>query len=373
MVLLENFNPHHSVYRVLGKSLLACKEHFTLVAVAWPGYVKALPDDFFDVTITLSGTGDDYCLDEVVEAARQYRPDAVYYPSLGMAPWTIYYSNVRLAPVQFCAIGHGASSQATEVDYFLIEADIAGDPLTYSEKLVRLPPGAMPFYPPSWVEYRPRAAVVPPNTVHIVCCASFIKLNWRFLALCRRLDQRYRAGEQTLNVKFSFFVGAASEGLEGEVCRRLILDYLPDAVVHFHQPFQIYLDKLAEMDISLSPFPFGGMNGVMDSARLGVVGVCMEGPQVHEAFDGGMWRRMGMPEWLIAHDEAEYESAVIRLIEHPEERLELGKTLVQGETWKTFFDGDASVFSEHLLRLVEGDETLVAETSAGYKNDAPAE
>ena len=131
LIILEHFNQLHAVYRVLGKSMQACKEHFTLVSVAWPDYVKDLPKDFFDIEITLSGTGENYCLDELFGIVNQYRPVAVYYPSIGMKPWTIYFSNVRLAPVQFTAVGHGASSFATEIDYFLIEEDIAGDPDTY--------------------------------------------------------------------------------------------------------------------------------------------------------------------------------------------------------------------------------------------------
>jgi hypothetical protein len=353
LVILELFTPQHPAYRVLGKSLLACKAAFTLVAVSWPGSTGKFPDDFFDFHHTLSGTQPDYCAEELIALARQYAPVAIYYPSLGMAPWTIYYSNLRLAPVQFCAIGHGASSYAMEIDYFLIEGDYAGDAATYSEKLVKLPPGATPFYSPEGVEYRPHNAPTSASQgpLNIACCGSFMKINWRFLELCKRLDGRQREQSGHRPLAFHFFLGGSGPGLNGEVYRKLIRTYLPEAAIHFTQSFQSYLDKLAEMDISLSPFPFGGMNGVMDCARLGVVSVCMEGPQVHEAFDAGMWRRMGMPEWLIGSSEDEYEAAAVRIIENPALLRELNRTLVEGGKWGGFFNGDPSVFVEEIERL----------------------
>ena len=53
-------------------------------------------------------------------------------------------------------------------------------------------------------------------------------------------------------------------------------------------------------DLFLNPFPYGNMNGIADMASVGLAGVCRTGPQVHEHIDGGLFRRMGLPEWLIA-------------------------------------------------------------------------
>lgn len=361
LIILEHFNQLHAVYRVLGKSMQACKEHFTLVSVAWPDYVKDLPKDFFDIEITLSGTGENYCLDELFGIVNQYRPVAVYYPSIGMKPWTIYFSNVRLAPVQFVAVGHGASSFATEIDYFLIEEDIAGDPDTYSEKLIRLPIGSMPFYYPIGIEYHPRnlldSTSLNQDAIQIACCSSFMKLNTHLLHLCQRLDQKYRSRPNGKSVVFNFFLQIYSIGIDVEIYRQLILRYLPNAIIHTGLSFQSYLDKLALMDISLSPFPFGGMNGIIDCATLGVVGVCMQGAQVHEAFDAGMMRRMSMPDWLIANNAQQYESAVCRLIDNDAERLAIRGDLIRNKNYQSFFNGDASVFANYVRQMILGDIT----------------
>ena len=355
LVVLEHFHPQHSVYRVLGLSLQACKEHFTLVAVGWPGYVKQLPKDFFDIEITLSGTGANYCLDELFGIVSRYKPVAVYYPSIGMSPWSIYYSNTRLAPVQFTAVGHGASSFATEIDYFLIEEDIAGDRNTYSEKLIRLPIGSMPFYPPVGIEYHPRkfsySSTADQETIQIVCCSTTIKLNVHLLQICQRLEQKYRAESTGKSIAFTFLLQIYSGGIDFEIYRQLILRYLPNAMIYVDLPFQVYLDKLALMDIALSPFPYGNMNGLIDCATLGVISVCMEGPQVHEAIDGGMMRRMGMPEWLITKNEVDYEAAVCRLIEEKSERITIRENLIWNKSYQCFFNGDPSIFAKQVKEM----------------------
>ncbi len=350
LVVLEMFNEVHSVYRALGKSLRALKQNYTLVAVAWPGYVT-IDAGFFDELILLSAAADSFCAQEMLDIAAAYKPVAVYYPALGMTPWAIYHSNMRLAPVQFAAIGHGASSFATEIDYFLIENDIAGDTKTYSEQVVALKPGTMPFYPPSKINYpkrvRPTQA---PEVLNIVCSTSSMKLNFKLLQICKNVAEKYKHATQ--KVAFHFFVMAQGQGLTAQSYQKLILSYLPGATIHLEKGFQSYANELAHMHISVSTFPFAGMNTIIDFAKSGIPGVRMDGPEVHEAFDPGMWRRMGMPEWAIANDEAAYEAVLCRLIDNPDLWQTMGEQLQQEERWRVFFNGDAMKFTMAVDQMI---------------------
>ena len=350
LVNLEFLNTTHSVYRVLGKSLLALKQNYILVGVAWPGYVH-IDDDFFDDFITLSAAGDLYCAQEIMDIAAAYQPVAVYYPALGMSPWAIYHSNMRLAPLQFAAIGHGASSFATEIDYFVIESDIAGDHSTYSEKVIALKPGAMPFYPPIDIHYPRRDNHWADDAVlNIVCSASSMKLNYKLLQICQNVAKKY--ADSTHQIDFHFFVATYGEGMSAQSYRKLIASYLPDATIHLSKSFQDYVNALSEMHISVSTFPYSGMNTVIDYAMLGIPGIRMQGPQVHEMIEAGMWRRMGMPEWTIVNDEQAYEAALCRLIETPGLRQTLGQQLQHEERWRVFFDGDATQFVDAVDAMI---------------------
>lgn len=342
LVMLEMLNEVHAVYRVLGKSLLALKQNYTLVAVAWPGYVN-VPAGFFDELITLSAMGDNFCAQEVIDIAAAYKPAAVYFPSLGMTPWAIYHSNMRLAPVQFTAVGHGASSFATEIDYFLIESDIAGDASTYSEKVIALKPGDMPFYPPTQIRYPKRVHTFQkPEVLKITCSTSSMKLNYKLLQICQNVAEKYSNTSQ--KIEFHFFVMSHGTGMSAQSYKKLILSYLPAATIHLTKDFQSYVNELAAMHISVSPFPYSGMNTVIDYAMLGIPGIRMQGPQVHEMIEAGMWRRMGMPQWTIVDDEVTYEAALCRMIDNPALWQTLSAQLQNEERWKVFFNGDAMKF-----------------------------
>lgn len=360
LVVLEMFNEAHAVYRVLGKSLRALKQNYTLVAVAWPGYVR-VSDGFFDDIITLSAAGDNFCLQEMLDIAAAYKPVAVYYPSLGMTPWAINHSNVRLALVQFTAVGHGASSFATEIDYFLIESDIAGDASTYSEKVIALKPGAMPFYPPSKINYPKRnRSFLKPEVLNIVCSASSMKLNYKLLEICQNIERKYKNSPH--EIAFHYFVMSHGTGMSAQSYKKLIQSYLPEATIHLAKDFQSYVNELSHMHLSVSPFPYSGMNTVIDYAMLGIPGIRMQGPQVHEMIEAGMWRRMGMPEWTIVDNEAAYEAALCRLIESPGLWQTLSHQLQHEERWKVFFNGDA-------MQFVMAVDQLIAEHGSGRRAD----
>ena len=50
---------------------------------------------------------------------------------------------------------------------------------------------------------------------------------------------------------------------------------------------------------------------------LGLVGVCKTGAEVHEHIDEGLFKRLGLPEWLIANTVDEYVERAIRFSRKP--------------------------------------------------------
>ena len=114
------------------------------------------------------------------------------------------------------------------------------------------------------------------------------------------------------------------------------------------------------MHISVSPFPYSGMNTVIDYAMLGIPGIRMQGPQVHEMIEAGMWRRMGMPAWTIVDDEAAYEAALCRMVDDPEIWQTLGQQLQGEERWKIFFNGDAMKFVMAVDQMIAAHKPRVA-------------
>ena len=68
-------------------------------------------------------------------------PDVIYYPDIGMEPWSYYLGFSRIATRQYVGWGHADTTGLPEIDGFLTTADF--DPADadryYSEPLLRLP------------------------------------------------------------------------------------------------------------------------------------------------------------------------------------------------------------------------------------------
>ena len=117
-----------------------------------------------------------------------------------------------------------------------------------------------------------------------------------------------------------------------------------DALLGMLQPFadaHVARDLLNACDLSLSPFPFGGLHSVVDSLRQGLPVVAMEGRDLHGRTDSMLLRRLGMPEWLIAQDEESYVAAALRVIDDDQTRLALSRQALALDIDRTLF-GDAT-------------------------------
>lgn len=351
LVVLEWFSGAHSIYRTHSRTLEAAREHFELWAVGYASNVDELGRKVFDRFIELK-TPDDLlaCVRQVRSLAEQARPQVLYMPSVGMFPLTLFVANLRLAPLQVAALGHPATTGSRHVDYISVEEDFVGDPACFSERLLLLPSDGQP-YRPSAIEVRlgARERLDSPE-VAIAVAATTMKLNPKFLQACQQIVERSRE-RHGRRVRLHFLIGQA-QGLLYPQLQRLIRRYVPDAVVHPHQPYAQYLDTFDRCDLFLSPFPFGNTNGIIDAFTLGLPGVCKTGPEVFEHIDEGLFRRAGLPGWTIAATVEQYIEAAVRMVSEPTQRGALYAHLGSGKPLQRLFEGRPEIFAEHLLALL---------------------
>jgi hypothetical protein len=344
MVVLEWFSQTHSIYRTHSRAVAGLRERFHVVGMGADAQVDAAGRAVFDEFLPLAG-GLAATLKAVRAQAARRQPIIVFYPSIGMFPSTIYLANMRLAPIQVTALGHGASSMSPFIDYYAVDEDFAGDPDTFSEKLILLPKDGMPHVrsgAATAMTPQPREA---PPTVRIAVASTTMKLNPRFMEALRRIGQTARTP-----VQFEFLIGFAN-GLVREQVRSFVHRYLPEARVYPHQAYRAYMDCIVACDLFLNPFPYGNMNGIADMAMAGLVGVCRTGPQIHERIDGAMFRRLDLPDWLIAKSDDEYVAAAVRLIDNPAERLELRRGMIARGGDQVFLEGRDGALGEALAAI----------------------
>jgi hypothetical protein len=346
LVLLEWFSGAHSIYRTHSKSIVAAREQFHVIGIGNAGQVDDLGKAVFDEFHEVQGEHIAFVRDQ----AQRLQPDLIYYPAFGMFPHSIFLTNLRLAPVQVVSYGHPATSMSPFIDYFVLPEDWVGDPKCFSEKLLPLPRHAMPFVPSAaTIPIEPKLRQ-PQQEVHIAVAATTMKLNPTFLAVLQRIQQE--AARANRPARFHFFMGF-SRGLVYLEVRQFILNFIPDATIHTHLPYDQYISQMNECDMYLNPFPFGNTNGITDTTSIGLVGVNKTGPEVLEHIDEAMFRRLGFPEWTIAKTHDEYIQAALRLITDDAHRLELRREVIAKQGVNVFYEGDGKGFGLALRGLVK--------------------
>lgn len=348
VVLLEHFHSSHSIYRTHSTSMIAARECFHLIGVGNEA-VDAAGQAVFDEFHLLKGDNIFGKLNELKDICEKNGAAVLYMPSIGMDLTTIFTSNTRLAPVQVIALGHPATTHSDFIEYVIVEDDYVGSEKCFSEQLLRLPKDALPYVPsalaPQHVEYRLREN---PEVVNIGIASTTMKLNPYFLAALKAIRDR-----ANVKVHFHFALGQSS-GVTHPYVERFIKSYLGnDATAHPHAPYDQYLRILHNCDMMVNPFPFGNTNGIIDMVTLGLVGICKTGAEVHEHIDEGLFKRLGLPEWLIANTVDEYVERAIRLAENHQERLALRRHIIENNGLQTLFTGDPSPMGKVLLEKFE--------------------
>lgn len=118
----------------------------------------------------------------------------------------------------------------------------------------------------------------------------------------------------------------------------------------------------------IKPFPFGNTNGIIDMVTLGLVGICKTEPEVHEHIDEGLFKRLGLPEWLITQTADEYVDKAIRLAENHEERLAIRRDIIENNKLQTLFSGDPRPMGQIFLAKTQA--WLEANNSAPTQTEA---
>ncbi len=348
VVPLETFSGIHAMYRCYANILLACREHFYTVGLAGTKYYDddtvALFDEFFNAD-DISGS-DPSVMESIILS---WRPDAIYYPSVGMAVWVIALANRRLAPVQVMTLGHPATSMSREIDYVITEQGWYRDnPQLYSEQVIALKDGAAIFKLPQAAVRVPPIMLPPADGVVRVAVPSVSqKLTEGFIRALRRVEQAVPD-----KVQFVFFVGTRSVYYAATV--HALSRQLKNIECHGYLDYERYIFQLNRCHLHAGTFPFGGTNSLIDSLRQGLPILALEGKEPHSLIDGDFARRAGLPETFICHSEDDYVERMIALVSDSESLMSWRRYLVnEVDVDRAFLqEGHPEWYAEALAALV---------------------
>lgn len=358
LVAAEVMHSTHVQYRYFGQYIRQLRNKFRLILVTEKNQVDGYVRELFDEVLTFERKSDPGYLIEVRDLMASSKPDMVFWPSVGMRHWGTALANLRLAPIQFTALGHSASTFSTQIDYYVAEEGYVKGAEYFGEKVLKIKDSSLRFERSPHIddEYRPTGRQKSNEVVTVALPSNLLKLNPRYIQTLRRIVAKVGRA-----VAFKVFPNVG--GVELMTTRRVLQEALPNVTVFDVLPYNAYLNLLGQCDLNLSPFPFGGLHSVVDSIRLGVPVIALEGEEPHSRTDAMIIRRLGMPEWLITHSVEEYETIAFRIITDRD-------LLLQLQTAASSIDVDKEIFGDGTTRM--GDEFERA-VSWIYKNHEAAQ
>ena len=217
LVIHERFVEQHAMFRCYAPLMRSLKPYFETVALADATMIDEASNALFDKVLALQAPLPS--VKDIVSIIKSENPDIIYYPSLGMSPWTIMLAGLRLAPLQVMTQGHPATSKLNTIDFVYLHG-LQGDPSqVYTEGVIIGPP-ELTFEQHSGLrDDLPDLLLPSTREVNIAVNSKVMKLSWRLLEVCRRLER-----EASVPINFTFFPGERflyGDGLEAAIRSQL--------------------------------------------------------------------------------------------------------------------------------------------------------
>jgi len=294
------------------------------------GIIEHFSRDLFEVIVfRLPGNTDemsdaiDHTADKVVQLRKKLdrdwriiaeeELDILFYPDIGMDPYTYFLSFARLAPVQAVSWGHPDTTGIPNIDYF-ISSDLLEHPDSagqYTEQLVQL--STLPTYyfrPELPGETFDRADFGLPEKCRIyVCPQTLFKLHPKFDKVLGELLRRDPDGRLVLidDGKGGHLNKLFMERL-GRSCAEIV-----DRVIFVPQmSSEKFLGLLILADALLDVPTFSGGNSSLEAFAMATPIVTWPGNFMRSRVTAVFYKQMGLNE-LVASDVDTYVSLALKL------------------------------------------------------------
>lgn len=335
LVIHEWFSHSHAMYRCYAPLVQALGRKFELHSLASTEGIDAEAAKMFKSSTVVEPLK--VGIPGILKEINRLKPDAVFYPSVGMAYWVILLSNLRLAPVQFASQGHPATTMSPFIDFMFVWRRGFKSEHLYSEKVIVGQSDSL-FAPHSGLKKarpNPRYTVAT-SEVNVAINAKLMKLNHQLLTICKTITER-----SALPVTFQFFPGEKGWAFDG--ISQSISNHIPNSIVHPLMKYEDLLEKISMCDFALSPMPFGNTNSVIDCSLLGVPNVGFFGEELSAQTDALVMELFDAPKELINSELETYTECAVRLANDLEFRMRIRRSLDRDKIYKSIYDKDSDV------------------------------
>ena len=239
--------------------------------------------------------------------------DVLFYPDIGMDPFSYFLAFSRLAPVQCVSSGHPDTTGIPTIDYY-ISSDMYETPRSeehYSERLFLLRDvgNIAYYYPPEGAEPRKDRSDFGLSDEHhfYVCPQNLFKLHPDMDELIAEILRRDRLGRVVMIEgrieRWSELLKRRWTAGMHDVMDRIV--FLP------RMDSQNFVDLIEASDVMLDTRHFNGYNTSLEAFAVGTPVVTWPGEFQRGRHTQGMYRKMGMTQCIV-NDAREYVDLAVR-------------------------------------------------------------
>ena len=238
--------------------------------------------------------------------------DILYYPDIGMDPFTYFLAFSRLAPIQCTAWGHPVTSGIPTIDYFISpkHAEPPDAVSHYSEKLFLIDQYVMFFQKPELPNkpYTQAMFELPDQGNLYLCPQSLFKLHPDFDWIIGDILRQDRKGYLVL------FEGKHDHWRHLLIKRfqQTLPDIIQQIIIHPKVSESDFLSILRLSDVLLDPIFFGGGYTTLLSFVCGTPVVTLPGPYMRSRITYGLYHQMEFYD-CIAKDKEAYVAIALRI------------------------------------------------------------
>ncbi|EIC20524.1 putative O-linked N-acetylglucosamine transferase, SPINDLY family [Thiorhodovibrio frisius] len=231
---------------------------------------------------------------------------------------------LRPAPVQVTWLGYFGTTGLKAIDFILADRFVIrdGEEEKFSERVWRLPESYLCFTPPvTRSEIDSKCAM--PDSVTFASFNNILKLSERTIRLWSRVLKEVPGSNLLIRDKV-----LADPGVRAKVLGEFVKSgTCPEQLVmESSVSREEYLREYCDVDISLSPTPFGGGTTTAEALWMGVPVVFLSGGTWAGRIGESILRTVGLPE-LVAQDEERYVGIATALAGDVKRRRELRNDL----------------------------------------------
>lgn len=332
------------------------------------GLIERLPKDQFEVVLLRLSGPNDLIAQRYAAAAEQVIPiaediptalqtiagarlDLLFFPDVGMDPFTFTLAASRLAPCQVTTWGHPDTTGLATVDAFLsVVHELPEADQHFTERLIRLPClGVGLERPPTPPPAKREQFGLPEKATLYGCPQSLFKFHPAFDEVLAGILQKDPAARIVL-------IEGNHAGWTERLQRRFATTLGDNAgrVLWLKRfPRESFRQLVTLCDVMLDPTQFGGGHTSYECFAYGVPVVTLPSPYLRGRLTLSQLRQMGLEPELAVDSTAAYVDRVVMLANDKDQRARLSRELI--ERSRVLFDPAPPIkaVSEAFLQLAK--------------------